>query len=197
MTNPTKASQLRFSLLLLFILIVAGLRTLLSLDPAFAPVANLSAVGAMALFGGAYLRSWKAFVFPLLALLLSDLLISRFAYWGGSWTLFYQGAGFVYGAITLMVLVGYFLLQQKTMGRFLLSSLAIVFIHWIVTDLGVWLGSSIYPATASGFWACLVAAIPFERNFLLGTLLYGGVMFGAFEWMKQRFPQVCLRSAEQ
>lgn len=192
MTDNAQGKQLRFGILLLFIFIIAGLRILLSTDPAFAPLANLSAVGAMALFGGAYLRSWKAFAFPLLALFISDLFISRFAYWGGNWTFLYEGAGFVYGAIALMVLVGYFLLSQKTVGRFLLSSLAIVGIHWIVTDLGVWLGSSMYPQTLSGFWACLLAAIPFERNFLLGTLVYGGVMFGAFEWMKLRYPQLQL-----
>lgn len=190
MTNNAQAKQLRFGILLLFIFAIAGIRVFLSTDPAFAPLANLSAVGAMALFGGAYLRSWKAFAFPLLALFLSDLLISRFAYWGDSWTFLYEGAGWVYGAIALMVVVGYFLLSQKNLGRFLLSSLAIVLIHWIITDLGVWVGSSIYPPTLSGFWACLVAAIPFERNFLLGTLVYGGVMFGAFEWMKMRFPSL-------
>lgn len=190
MTDKTQHNPLRFGVLLLFIFIIAALRVLFSLDPAFAPFANLSAVGAMALFGGAYFKNVKALAFPLLAMLISDIFISRFAYWGGSWTFLYAGAGYVYGAIALMVLVGYFLMRRKTMMNFLLSSVAIVFIHWIVTDLGVWIGSSLYPQNLSGFWACLVAAIPFERNFLLGTLLYGGVLFGAFEWMKMRFPQL-------
>jgi hypothetical protein len=190
MANKLQPNQLRFGVLLLFIFIIAAVRVILSLDPAFAPFANLSAVGAMALFGGAYFKNAKAFAFPLLALLISDIFIARFAYWGGTWTFLYEGAGWVYGAIALMVVVGYFLMRKKTVTNFLLSSVAIVFIHWIVTDLGVWLGSTMYPKNLAGFWACLVAAIPFERNFLLGTLVYGGVLFGAFEWMKMRFPQL-------
>jgi hypothetical protein len=35
--------------------------------------------------------------------------------------------------------------------------------------------------------ACLVAAIPFELNFLAGTVVYSAILFGAFEWMKKRY----------
>ena len=185
-------NQIRTRVLLLFILIIAASRVILSMDPAFAPLANLSAVGAMALFGGAYFTNRKAFAFPLLALLISDLLIARFAHWGGEWQFLYSGAAWVYGAIALMVLVGRYLMKRKSVGNFVLSSFVVVFIHWIVTDLGVWAGGTMYPKTLAGFWACLVAAIPFERNFLLGTLVYGTLMFGAFEWMKFRFPKLRL-----
>ena len=77
---------------------------------------------------------------------------------------------------------------NKSINRFLGSSLAIVFIHWIVTDIGIWLGSSIYPQTLSGLWACLVAAIPYEMNFLAGTLCYGVILFGSFEVLKRKMP---------
>jgi hypothetical protein len=30
------------------------------------------------------------------------------------------------------------------------------------------------------------------KNFLLGTLVYSGIMFGAFEWMKQAKPSLVL-----
>ena len=185
-------NQIRLRVLLLFILIIAAVRVILSTDPAFAPLANFSAVGAMALFGGAYFSNTKALVFPLIALLISDLLIARFAHWGGTWTFLYAGAGWVYGAIALMVITGRLLMMQKRVSNFLLSTLVVVFIHWIVTDFGVWLGGTMYPKTLAGFWACLVAAIPFERNFLIGTLVYGGIMFGAFEWFKMRYPKLRL-----
>lgn len=185
-------NQIRLGVIALFILIIAAVRVILSLDAAFAPLANFSAVGAMALFGGAYFKNTKALAFPLLALLLSDLLIARFAYWGGTWTFLYEGAAWVYGAIALMVITGRLLMKQKRVANFLLSSLVIVFIHWIVTDLGVWAAGTMYPKTLAGFWACLVAAIPFERNFLIGTLVYGTLMFGAFEWFKMRYPKLRL-----
>ncbi|GAB5551800.1 MAG: hypothetical protein Sapg2KO_13910 [Saprospiraceae bacterium] len=185
-------NQIRLGVIALFILIIAAVRVILSLDAAFAPLANFSAVGAMALFGGAYFKNTKALAFPLLALLLSDLLIARFAYWGGTWTFLYEGAAWIYGAIALMVITGRLLMKQKRVANFLLSSLVIVFIHWIVTDFGVWAAGTMYPKTLAGFWACLVAAIPFERNFLIGTLVYGTLMFGAFEWFKMRYPKLRL-----
>ena len=183
-------NQLRNGVLLSFILIIAATRVILSLDESTAPLAGFSAVGAMALFGGAYFRNWKAFALPLLALLVSDIFIARFAYWGGEWTFLYEGAWVVYLAIAMMVVVGYYMMQRRTVTNFLLSSIVIVFIHWIVTDLGVWLGGTMYPKTLAGFWACLVAAIPFEKNFFIGTLVYGAIMFGAFEWVKLRFPRL-------
>jgi len=35
-------------------------------------------------------------------------------------------------------------------GRFVGSSVMIVFIHWIVTDIGVWLSGILYPMTLEG-----------------------------------------------
>lgn len=183
-------NQIRLSVLLLFVVIIAAMRVIFSMDPALAPFANFSAVGAMALFGGAYFTNWKAFAFPLLALLISDLLISRFAHWGGEWQFLYSGAAWVYGAIALMVVVGRYLMKRKTVTNFLLSSVLIVLIHWIVTDFGVWAMGTMYPKTLAGFGACLVAAIPFEWNLLFGTLIYGVVMFGGFEFVQRRYPSL-------
>jgi len=192
MHTDNQPNQIRLGVLIFFILMIATVRVIFSLDESLAPFANFSAVGAMALFGGAYFNNLKALAFPLLAMWIGDIFISRFAYYGGEWQLFYSGAAWVYGAIALMVLVGRYLMKVKSVGNFVLSSLVVVFIHWIVTDFGVWAGGTMYPKNLAGFWACLVAAIPFERNFLIGTLVYGTVMFGAFEWFKMRFPSLRL-----
>ena len=45
-----------------------------------------------------------------------------------------------------------------------------------------------YTKNVAGFWGCLAAAVPFERDFLGGTLLYSAIMFGSFEWMKSKYP---------
>jgi len=159
----------------------------MSVNDVMGPLSNFSPIGAMALFGGAYFAKSKAFAFPLLALWLGDILLNRFVYFG-EWVIFYEGFYWIYGAFALMVLVGTWLLKQVTIPNFLLSTLVITLIHWIVTDLGVWLGGTMYPMTWAGWWACLVAAIPFEINFFLGTLIYGTVMFGLFEWFEFKFP---------
>ncbi len=188
MSTINSKSLQRNTVLVLIILAVIALRTWFAGDSDnLAPFANFSPLGAMALFGGAYLIGWRGFAFPILAIWVSDILLNRFFFYG-EWVLFYEGAFWTYGAFALMVLVGRFILQNVTVSKFLFSAVTVVLIHWIVTDFGVWMQGTLYPKTAAGFWASLVAAIPFERNFLIGTLAYGAVLFGAFEWLKNRHP---------
>ena len=177
----------RIIVLLIFMVVVAVLRVVFNPVWGFAFLSNFTPVGAMALFGGVYFNSKKAYLFPLATLWMSDVLLSRFVY-GHDWKLFYGGFYWIYGAFALMVIAGKVLQKNVSVKNILLSALAVTFIHWIVADIGVWMGSSMYPKNIVGFWACLSAAIPFERNFLSGTLLYAAMMFGAFEWMQSKYP---------
>jgi hypothetical protein len=172
---------------LLFIVAVATWRVFTISGADNMTMANFTPVGAMALFGGAYFARTKAIIFPLLTLWLSDIMLNRFVYFG-EWIIFYDGYLWVYGAFALMVLAARWLQPNRNVTRFAGSSLVIVFIHWIVTDIGVWLSGTLYPTTPEGLWLCLLAAIPFELNLLAGTLLYGGVMFGLFEYSKKKAP---------
>ncbi|WP_379091678.1 DUF6580 family putative transport protein [Pedobacter sp. UC225_65] len=101
---------------------------------------------------------------------------------------FYQGWYYTYIAFILMVLVGKLIINKVNVQNVLGAGLAGVLIHWIVADFGVWYGSTFYAQTIAGFWACLVAAIPFELNFLYGTLGYSALMFGIFEALKAKYP---------
>jgi len=173
------------AIVLLFIVAVASWRFFSVTGGSDSAMANFTPIGAMALFGGAYFARTKAMVFPLLALWLSDIMLNRFVFFG-EWVIFYDGFLWVYGAFALMVLAARLMQPNKGVGRFVGSSVVIVFIHWIVTDIGVWLSGTLYPMTLEGLWLCLLAAIPFELNLLAGTLIYGGVMFGLFEFSKSR-----------
>lgn len=166
---------------------VAALRVLFASKGNISPLTNFTPIGAMALFGGVcFSRAGKAFAWPLLALWLSDLFLNRFVYYG-HWRFFYEGFYWTYGAFALMVLVGRLAIRRVTVYSILGAALGCTLIHWIITDLGVWLDFTTYPKTWDGWWTCLVAAIPFERNFLLGTLVYGTLLFGSFEWLKHRY----------
>ena len=112
-------------------------------------MANFTPLGAMALFGGAYFTRPKALIFPLLTLWFSDIILNRFVFFG-EWVIFYDGFLWVYGAFVLMSLVGRWLQPNMGVGRFVGSSVMIVFIHWIVTDIGVWLSGILYPMTLEG-----------------------------------------------
>lgn len=183
-------SRYRTAILLLFMLLIIGLRVIAPLSPDFKLIANFTGLGAVALFGGAYFKNnIYAFLLPVLVLFLSDL---GLALTMGVDYGFYQGWYYTYIAFILMVLVGKLMIGKVNVASVLGASIVGVFIHWIVSDFGVWFGSTFYPQTLAGFWACLVAAIPFELKFLYGTLGYAALMFGVFEALKVKFPSLSL-----
>jgi len=181
----------RTLVLLLFMLIIIAIRVVAPLSPDFKVIANFSGIGALAIFGGAYFKNYvSAFVLPILILFLSDL---GLALTMGKDYVFYEGWFYTYIAFALMVLAGKLVINKPSVQNVIGASLVGVFIHWIVSDFGLWIGTSFYPHTLAGFWACLVAAIPFELKFLYGTLAYSAIMFAAFEGLKVKFPLLQLK----
>ena len=188
-----RKSNARLLVLLTFIALIIGLRMIAPLSPDFRLFANFSGVGAVAIFSGSYIKNrFSAYVLPMLVLLLSDLGLAMTM--GVNYG-FYQGWYYTYVAFALMVLAAQLLVNKVTITNVFGASLVGVFIHWIISDFGVWYGSTYYPQTAAGFWACLVAAIPFELNFLYGTLVYSAIMFAGFEALKSKFPSLKYSSA--
>jgi hypothetical protein len=138
---------------------------------------NLTSVAAMALFGGAYLADKRlAFLVPLGALFLSDLILG-----------FYQHMEVVYASFALIVCIGLWLQERRTILRVAGAALAGSVVFFLVTNFGVWCLQSLYPHTLDGLIACYVAAIPFFRNTLLGDLLYTAILFGGFALLEVRF----------
>ena len=188
----TKSSY-RTAILLLFMLIIISQRVIAPLSPDYKIIANISGLGAVAIFGGAYFRTnIYGFLLPVLVLFLSDL---GLALTMGVDYGFYQGWYYTYIAFILMVVVGRLYINKVNVQNVVGASFIAVFIHWIVSDFGVWLGSTYYPQTLAGFWACLVAAIPYELKFLYATLGCSALMFGAFEALKAKFPSLAMRKA--
>jgi len=169
--------------------IIIGFAALRGLSPErFGDWANFTPVGAMALFGGVYFKNKiQALFVPLLILFVSDIFIN-YGYFGEI-TFFYEGFFWVYLSFALIVLLGRSIKNVKP-GNIFLAALGSVLIHWIVTDFGVWLNNPAFAQTPAGFFNCLVLAIPFEKNFLAGTLLYSAVMFGGFELLKSYIPKL-------
>ena len=185
----------RTPVLLLFMFLIIGLRVIAPLSPDFKIIANFSGIGAVALFGGAYFKNKvNAFLLPILVLFVSDLgLVLTMGLDYG----FYSGWYYTYIAFILMVMVSHLIIKQVNPQSVLISGLVGVLIHWIVADFGVWYGSTVYPQTLLGFWACLVAAIPYEKNFLYGTLGYSALLFGVFESLKAKYPVLNVKSSVQ
>jgi hypothetical protein len=145
---------------------------------------NFTPIGAMALFSGAYLsRRGLAFVAPLAALLLSDLVLG-----------FYAGMSFVYASVALTVLIGWWVSSRRTVLRVAAGALAGSVSFFVITNFGMWLFSGFYPPTSAGLAACFVAAVPFFQNSVAGDLFYAALLFGGFALAERLAPQ--LRSAE-
>src|SRR5207248_9788052 len=114
------ASHTRVLALLSAIVTAAGLR--LVTHPA-----NFTPIGAMALFSGAYLgRRGLAFVAPLAALLLSDLVIG-----------FYHGMATVYFSVVLIVLIGLQLSSRRSFWRVGAAALVSSVLFYILTNFGM------------------------------------------------------------
>jgi hypothetical protein len=168
----------RLLVLLSAILVAAALR-LLPHPPNFTPI------GAMALFGGAYLgRRWLAFAAPIGALLLSDLVLG-----------FYHGMVTVYATVALIVLVGWVALSRVSPIRVGAAALASSILFFVVTNFGMWLFSGFYPLTAAGLTDCYVAAIPFFQNTVAGDLFYSGLLFGGFALLERAVPRLRVQPA--
>jgi hypothetical protein len=144
---------------------------------------NLTAIGAVCLFGGAYFqRKWAAFVVPLAALALSDVILQLTIYRG------YPPTYFKYVCFAATVPLG-FLLQGHTRAVPVLSmAVTSTLLFFLLSNFGVWLGGDgvRYPLTPAGLVACYVAAVPFAMNSLYGNLLFSGILFGGVELLKQR-----------
>ena len=139
---------------------------------------NFTPIGAMALFAGAYLgRTWLAFVAPLGALLLSDLVLG-----------FYPELAFVYVATALAVAIGWALSRRRTILRVGAAALASATLFFVLTNFGVWLLMDYYPKTLAGLAACYVAAIPFFQNSVAGDLFYAALLFGGFALAERLVP---------
>lgn len=175
--------------LVIFMVMVALMR--MGNSAQLTPWANFSPIGAMALFGGAYFKPrWVSFAFPLLTLLLSDLLIQQLVFKGRHGVL-YGGWYIVYAAFAGIALIGMQLGKKVTVGRFVLAGLGGSLCHWLVADFFVWAGGgtdlrTMLPLSRNldGLVQCYWQGLPFFRNFLAGTLVYGGIMFGLYEWLK-------------
>lgn len=142
--------------------------------------ANFTPLGAIAIFAGAKLgKNILAFLLPLGALLLTDLLLP---------SAFYDGFLWVYAGIALIVLVGRWIKSNTNPVSIIIAAFGSALVFFLVSNFGVWLTSTMYPRTSEGLILCFEAAIPFFRNDIMGTLLFSFLIFGAYDLVKNLMP---------
>src|SRR5215212_1966971 len=106
--------------LLLIIVLVGIIRVIFNFNYDISPIANFSPLGAMAIFGGAYFdRRWKAFLFPLLTLFISDFILHQTVFKSYGNGVLYGGWYWVYSAFLLMTLAGRWIMKRISVMSFL------------------------------------------------------------------------------
>jgi len=154
------------------IVIIAAVLRLIPHWPNFTPIA------AIALFGGASLnKKWLAFVIPVTAMLLSDLIIG-----------FHTFMIPVYVSFIITVFMGMNLLKNRKAHRIAFTAIASSVIFFIFTNFAVWMGSPFYSQDFTGLFSCFTLALPFFGVSLLGDLFYSTLFFGVFYLSSIKFP---------
>jgi len=171
MSEELKKITPNFLLVTSLIFIAAFIR-LIPHPPNFTPIA------AIALFGGAYFsRKVFAFIVPISAMFLTDAIIG-----------FHSLGWLVYLSFALIVAFGIFLLRKVSVKNVIIAAILSSTSFFLITNFGVWFGSSFYPQNLSGLIECYIAAIPFFSNNILGDLVYSGLIFGIYEFIKSSNP---------
>ncbi len=159
---------------------------------------NFTPIAAIGLFGAAYFtkKSW-ALIIPFAALFISDLLVNNI-YYPVFFPEFYTGFKFMsagwywyYGAFALIIGLGFLTLNKVKPLALIGTGIGASIIFFLVTNFGTFLAyPSMYGTSFSGLLACYTAGIPFFWNTIAGDLFYIGVMFGSFEFLKNRYPNL-------
>lgn len=175
-------------ILIAMIAFAVGMRLLNYFVPGTLPY-NFTPVEAIALFGGAYFADRRlAFIVPLAAMLLADLIIATAmpSAWLGDWL---GTLPAVYGCIALTVFGGRHLSRRITATRVVGYAFASAVLFFLVTNFATWLAahSGAGAACTQSLAACYAAGIPFFRGTLAGTLAWSAILFGVFELMRRRW----------
>jgi len=163
-----KGNQLKVNLLIAG-LILAGISTRFFLN-----IPNFTAIGAIALFSGAYFTNKRlSIIFPLVILLISDIFLG-----------FHNTMPFVYFSFLLIILLGHLLRNRKKYYYIFGLSIAGSIIFYIISNFGVWLTGM---GLSNNIVQVYIDGIPFFRNMIAGDLVFNSVLFGSAYLVFEKF----------
>jgi hypothetical protein len=139
---------------------------------------------AMALFAGAVIKDKKlAFAFPIFSMFISDV-IYQVLYINGLTPIsgFYNGQFTNYLLFAAMTVIG-FLMKKINVQHVILFSLIVCVAFFLLSNFFVWnAGSGLgRPHTFAGLMQAYEDGLPFLRNSIYTTLVFSGILFGAWK----------------
>ena len=180
---PSSVLTPRTFVLVGMIVLAVAVRLLIFFVPGALPY-NFTPVEAIALFGGAYFSDRRlAFIVPIAAMFLADLVIGL-----------HPLVPVIYGCIAASVVLGFGLRDKVSALRVAGYGVAGSLLFFIVVSFVEWLiGDTDY--CRAGIVSCYVAALPFLKNWLAGTLVWSTILFGGFESLKRRWSSLAPAAA--
>jgi hypothetical protein len=155
------------------LLIIIGVLSRLAPHPA-----NVTAVGALAVFSGSRYSTTKALVITVGTMLISDVVLG-----------FHAVMWATYGSFALSVFLASRFLRKQSIIRIAGVTFTSSIIFYLVTNFAVWVvPGSMYPKTISGLMESYIMALPFFRNSLIGDISYSAIFFGSYALMKALRP---------
>jgi len=186
MTHSPQSNILspRSGVLAAMIALAVAVRLLIFFVPGALPY-NFTPVEAIALFGGAYFGDRRlAFIVPLGAMLVADLIIGM-----------HPLIPVIYACIAASVLLGFNLRNKVSVSRVASYGIAGSLLFFVVVSFVEWAtGDTEY--CRAGIVSCYVAALPFLKGWLAGTLVWSALLFGGFEAFRRRWPALATQNAQ-
>lgn len=176
--------------IILFTLLLVALATLSKIM--FSPKiewSGFSPIIAIALFSGMLVKDKsKSFLFPLIALFLSDVLIqicyqlNLFPFEG-----LYSYQWLNYSFLLLTTFIGW-LIQGKNYSRIAFGAVAGPTLFYLISNSTVWAGHGGWgrPMNFSGFLLCMQDGLPFYKNSLIATVIYLPFVIVAYNLMVKK-----------
>lgn len=147
---------------------------------------NLAAIGALALFAGAYSsKKWALFI-PVVAMGISDIIVGLYD-WGLMAT--------VYGSFLVIALLGLWVKKHITPARVTTASFVSSIVFFLTTNAAVWAFSPWYAKNFGGLLDSYTLALPFFRNTLAGNLIFTTAFFGVYAYLYKKEARRALQVA--
>jgi hypothetical protein len=147
---------------------------------------NFAPIGGAALFGGAKLRGWQAYLVPLLAMAVTDPIRS---WMEGGFPAYSWFTLITYSSFLISVVLGrLFLRHSQSVTRIAAVAFLGSLQFFLITNFAMWAGAqTLYTHTWAGLVECYIAALPFFGRTVLADLFYTGILFGAYALLKRKF----------
>lgn len=170
------------------VVLIAAIMRLIPHWPNFTPIA------AIALFGGVMFgKKYIAFIIPLLALFVSDLIIG-----------FHSSMYAVYLSFAITVLIGMRLRRKLKVFNLIAASLISSSLFFIITNFAAWIGSPFYANNFAGLMQSYAAGLAFFNdgslgismflNEVTGSLFFNTILFGVYYIAQLRFPILSIKT---